>query len=55
MEHGKQWRHFSDAYCSMPIHRSEQQYFCAIGRINGERKWFVFLRAAQGSSAGGTL
>ena len=46
---------FSDAYWQIPIHKAEQQFFCATSLIGGKRKWFVFLRAAQGSSAGGTL
>ena len=46
---------FSDAYWQIPINTDEQKYFCATGLIGGKRKYFTFLRAAQGSSAAGTL
>lgn len=46
---------FSDAYYQIPIHRSEQRYFCATGRIRRQKRYIAFLRAAQGSSAAGTL
>ena len=46
---------FSDAYWQVPIQHSEQLYFCATGLIKGRRKYFAFLRAAQGSLAAGTF
>ena len=46
---------FSDAFWQIPIHASEQKYFCATGLTNGDRKRFAFQRAAQGSSAAPTL
>ena len=41
---------FSDAYYQVPIHRSEQRYFCATGRIRRQKRYIAFLRAAQGTN-----
>ena len=38
------------AFWQIPMHLSEQKYFCTKGLTNGERKRFAFQRAVQGSS-----
>ena len=39
---------FSDAFFSVPLARAEQKYFCFLF----EGRWYVMLRATQGSKNG---
>ena len=40
---------FSKAFWQIPLHASEQKYFVARLMMNGQNKYVVFLRTAQGS------